>query len=47
MPKKNRGAWGSVPTGFCRTDVTRHSDLDALVDFAAEFAGVEVMIFAG
>jgi len=33
-----------VPTRFVRTDVTRRAESDALVDAAAEFGGVDVMV---
>jgi L-rhamnose 1-dehydrogenase len=34
----------SVPARFVRTDVARRSEVDALVESAAEFGGVDVMV---
>lgn len=33
-----------VPARFCATDVTRRAEVDALVDAATEFGGVDVMV---
>src|ERR1700758_372400 len=34
----------SVATKFHGTDVTQHAEVDALIDAAAEFGGVDVMV---